>query len=142
MTNHGNTGQDPKLLTGGNPQIPKGHGRGPVEDYIAAMPEWKQVVGRRLDDLVRQEVPDVCNAVKWNQPFYGTTDDSWFLSFRCYTHYVQVQFLRGTSLNPQPPKPSKHPEIRYLDIRKDDELDEPQLRHWIAQSSRLLGESM
>ena len=31
----------PKLLSGGNPQIPKGHGDGPVQDYIAAMPEWK-----------------------------------------------------------------------------------------------------
>ena len=29
----------PKLLSGGNPQIPKGDGDGPVQDYIAAMPE-------------------------------------------------------------------------------------------------------
>lgn len=28
----------PKLLSGGNPQIPKGDGDAPVRDYIAAMP--------------------------------------------------------------------------------------------------------
>ena len=32
----------PKLLSGGNPQIPKGEGDGPVQDYIAAMPGWKR----------------------------------------------------------------------------------------------------
>ncbi len=30
----------PKLLADGNPQIPKGYGDGPVQDYIAAMPRW------------------------------------------------------------------------------------------------------
>jgi hypothetical protein len=41
-----------------------------------------------------------------------------------------------------PPKASKHKEVRYLDIREDDELDEDQLRSWIEQASRLPGEFM
>ena len=49
----------PVLLAGGNPQIPKGEGDGPVQDYIAAMPGWKRAVGERLDSLVVQTVPDV-----------------------------------------------------------------------------------
>lgn len=36
----------PRLLSGGNPQIPKGCGDGPVQAYIAAMPGWKSDVGR------------------------------------------------------------------------------------------------
>ena len=32
---------EPKLLSGGNPQIPKGEGDEPVQAYIAAMPGWK-----------------------------------------------------------------------------------------------------
>ena len=132
-----------KLLSGGNPQIPKGEGKGPVRDYIAAMPGWKRKVGRRLDALVVDEVPGVRKAVKWNQPFYGAAEDEgWFLSFRCYTRYVQVQFLRGSSLDPLPPKESKHDEVRYLDIHEDDELDEDQLRSWIRQASELPGERM
>lgn len=132
----------PKLLSGGNPQIPKGEGSGPVRDYIAAMPGWKRGVGQRLDDLIVSIVPDVQKAVKWNQPFYGNAGEGRFLSFRCYTKYVQVQFFKGTSLEPMPPKASKHDEVRYLDIYEDDELDEDQLRSWIEQASNLPGENM
>lgn len=133
----------PKLLSGGNPQIPKGEGDGPVQDYIAAMPGWKQAVGEHLDDLIVRIVSDVRKAVKWNQPFYGAEgEEGWFLSFRCYTDYVQVQFFKGTSLEPMPPKESKHAEVRYLDIREDDERDDDQLRSWIEQASRMPGERM
>ncbi|MDQ2637648.1 MAG: DUF1801 domain-containing protein [Actinomycetota bacterium] len=132
----------PKLLSGGNPQIPKGEGNGPVQDYIAAMPGWKRDVGERLDGLIERAIPDVHKAVKWNQPFYGRQDEGWFLSFRCYTNYVQVAFFKGASLDPVPPKASKHDEVRYLDIRDDGELDEDQLRSWIGQASKLPGEKM
>src|SRR5690349_11310072 len=135
-------GAAPKLLSGGNPQIPKGEGDGPVQDYIAAMPGWKRDLGERLDALVVRAVPKVHKAVKWNQPFYGAGDDGWFMAFRCYTKYVQVQFFRGTSLDPEPPKASKHPEVRYLDIHEDDELDEKLLRSWVKQASKLPGEQV
>ena len=131
-----------KLLSGGNPQIRKGDGNGPVRDYISAMPGWKREVGRRLDELIVGTLPDVHKAVKWNQPFYGHKGEGWFLSFRCYTQYVQLQFLKGTSLDPMPPKASKHDEVRYLDIRGEDDLDEDQLRSWIEQASDLPAEKM
>lgn len=129
----------PKLLSGGNPQIPKGDGDAPVQAYIAAMPGWKSAVGARLDRLITKSVPDVKKAVRWNQPFYGPAGDGWFASFRCYTEYVQVAFYNGTSLTPQPPKQSKHAEVRYLDIREGDEPDDAQLRSWFEQAGRLPG---
>jgi hypothetical protein len=132
----------PKLLAGGNPQIPKGEGDGPVQAYIAAMPEWKRALGEELDRLIVRAVPTVHKAVKWNQPFYGNEGDGWFLAFRCYTKYVQVQFFRGSSLDPIPPKASKHAEVRYLDIHEDDDLDEKQLVSWIEQASKLPGENV
>jgi hypothetical protein len=131
----------PKLLSGGNPQIPKGEGEEPVQAYIAAMPGWKRAVGERLHRLVVRTVPDVHLAVKWNQPFYGR-DAGWFFSFRCYTEYVQLQFFRGTSLDPVPPKASKHDGMRYFDIHEDDDLDEGLLVAWIEQASRLPGEKV
>lgn len=135
-------GSQPRLLTGGNPQIPKGEGDGPVQDYIAAMPEWKRGLGEYLDDLIVRTVPDVRKAVKWNQPFYGLADEGWFVSFRCYTKYVQLTFFRGTSLDPVPPKGSKHPEVRYFDIYEDDDLDNSPLASWIKQASSLPGEKL
>src|SRR5690554_4212143 len=68
------TATKPKLLAGGNPQIAKASGNAPVQAYIAAMPGWKQGVGRRLDQLIARTVPGVKKAVKWNSPFYGVED--------------------------------------------------------------------
>nr|WP_245314507.1 DUF1801 domain-containing protein [Sinorhizobium alkalisoli] len=132
----------PKLLSGGNPQIAKAYGDAPVRAYIAAMPGWKSEVGRRLDALVTRTVPDVRKAVKWNSPFYGMEDESWFLSFHCFTRYVKVAFFRGSSLRPLPPGESKRKEVRYLDIHEDDEIDEAQFADWVRQASRLPGERM
>ena len=47
----------PKVLSGGNPQIAKAYGEAPVKAYIAAMPDWKSGVGRRLDALITRAVP-------------------------------------------------------------------------------------
>ena len=91
----------PKLLSGGNPQIPKGEGDAPVQAYIAAMPGWKSEAGRKLDKLIEKTVPGVRKAVKWNSPFYGAPGvDGWFASMHCFTHYVKVTFVRCTSLEP------------------------------------------
>jgi hypothetical protein len=136
------TGAKPKLLAGGNPQIPKGEGDAPVQAYIAAMPGWKQAVGRRLDALIVRAVPRVRKAVKWNSPFYGIEGRGWFLSFHCFDKYVKVTFFRGTSLRPVPPGESKHQEVRYLDIREDDAFDEARFADWVKQASELPGETL
>ena len=127
------------LLSGGNPQIAKADGDAPVQAYIAAMPGWKQDVGRRLDALVVRTVPDVQKAVRWNSPFYGMEGQGWFLSFHCFTKYVKVAFIRGTSLTPLPPGTSKTEETRYLDIYENDELDEELVSSWVRQASELPG---
>jgi len=133
----------PVQLSGGNPQIAKGDGDAPVQAYIAAMPGWKRGVGRKLDALIVRTVPGAHKAVKWNSPFYGVGDQGgWFLSFHCFTKYVKVTFFRGTSLRPVPPGESKHKEVRYLDIREDEQLDEGQFAAWVKQASQLPGERM
>lgn len=131
----------PTLLSGGNPQIPKGFGSEPVQAYIAAMPGWKRAVGTRLDALIETTVPGVQKAVKWNSPFYGVEEGSWFLSYHCFTKYIKVTFFRGTSLTPIPKGKSKHPEVRYLDIY-EGELDEDQFTDWVKQASQLPGEKL
>ena len=131
----------PALLSGGNPQIAKGYGDAPVQAYIAAMPDWKRDIGRRLDTLIVRTVPGVRKAVKWNSPFYGIEDDVWFLNFHCFTKYVKVAFFRGASLRPVPPGESKHKDVRYLDVYAG-QLDEPQFVAWVKQASQLPGERM
>ena len=132
----------PALLAGDNPQIAKGEGNVPVRAYIAALPGWKRTVGRRLDTLIVRTVPGVHKAVKWNSPFYGIEGQGWFLNFHCYTKYIKVAFFRGTSLQPVPPGESTHKDVRYLDIRENEPIDDKQLRSWVKQASTLPGEKL
>ncbi|MGZ8669453.1 MAG: DUF1801 domain-containing protein [Solirubrobacterales bacterium] len=104
------------------------------------MPGWKSDVGRCLDALIVRTLPDVRKAVKYNSPLYGVEGQGWFLGIHCFTKYVKVAFFRGRSLRPVPPGESKQKEVRYLDIHKDDELDEAQLAAWVKQASQLPGE--
>ena len=127
------------LLSGGNPQIAKADGDAPVQAYIAALPGWKRAVGKRLDALIVGNVPNVRKAVKWNSPFYGTEDRGWFLSFHVFSHYIKVTFFRGTSLQPVPPGASKQKDVRYLDIREDDQFDEAQMATWVTQAAAVPG---
>ena len=129
----------PRLLSGGNPQIPKGDGEGSVVAYVAAMPGWKHDVGRRLDELVVQAVPGVRKAVRWNSPFYGVEGRGWFLSFHCFTRYVKVTFFRGAELSSLPPVGSKDPDARYLHVPEDGTLDEERVLDWVRQAARLPG---
>lgn len=132
---------EPKLLSGGNPQIAKGYGDEPVQAYIAALPGWKHDLGARLDALIVKAAPGVKKAVKWNSPFYGVEDGVWFLSFHAFTKYMKVTFFRGDALKPQPPGTSKQEAVRYCDIH-EGKLDEKQFTAWVKQASKLPGEKL
>lgn len=129
----------PRLLAGGNPQIPKSDGDTPVQAYIDAMPGWKSDVGRHLDALIEQAVPNVVKAVKWNQPMYGVGDRGFFASFRCFTQYIKLTFFRGADLDPVPPVEFKDPDSRAFHIHEGDDLDEEQLRSWFEQAAAIPG---
>jgi hypothetical protein len=127
----------PKLLSGGNPQIAKADGNAPVQAYIQAMPGWKSDVGRRLDALIEQSVPNVRKAVRWNSPFYGLDGQGWILSFHVFTRYVKVTFFNGIALRPTPPGGTAK-EARWIDVHEGG-LDEAQMKKWILQAAKLPG---
>jgi len=127
----------PVLLSGGNPQIAKADGDGPVQAYLAAMPGWKRAVGHRLDALITSTVPDVNKGVRWNSPMYGVKGQGWFVSFHVFTNYVKVTFFRGTSLKPVPPGGTGE-EARWIDIHESD-LDEARMAKWVRQAAAIPG---
>ncbi len=133
---------DVVLLSGGNPQIAKGHGDQPVQAYIAAMPGWKSAVGKRLDAIITRSVPGVKKAVKWNSPLYGMEEKHWFLGVHVFAKYIKVAFFRGAQMDPAPPVASKQKDVRYFHIHEDDDLDEKQFADWVKQASKLPGEKM
>jgi Uncharacterized conserved protein len=129
----------PALLAGGNPQIAKGDGDVPIQQYIAAIPDWKRDVARQLDALIVRAFPAARKAVKWNSPFYGIAGRGWFLSFHCVTKYVKVAFFQGAALRPPPPVASTQKHVRYLHVHEGDAIDEKQFISWVKQASKLSG---
>ena len=59
------------------------------------MSEWKQDIGRRLDDLIVREVPHVKKALRWNSPFYRVEGMDWFASMHVFTRHVKVTSMNG-----------------------------------------------
>lgn len=129
----------PRLLSGGNPQIPKGDGPEVVQAYLDAMPGWKHDAGVLLDGLICAAVPGVVKAVRWNTPFYGVEGQGWFVGFNCLTRYVKVSFLRGSALDPEPPVSSKDPDTRYFHVHDDLDVDADQFSDWVRQAAALPG---
>lgn len=128
-------------LSGGNPQIAKGDGDAPVQAYITAMPGWQADIGRQMDAIIEKAVPKVAKAVKWNSPFCGVGDGTWFVSFHVYAKYVKVTFFKGVDLKPVPPDESKVKNVRYLNVR-EGEFDEKQFASWVKQAAKLPGEKL
>lgn len=134
--------ETPKLLSGGNPQIPKGFGDAPVQAWIAAVPGWKSAAMARLDALVVANAPGVRKAVKWNSPLYGIDEGTWFLGVHAFDRYLKVSFVNGEGLEPMPPETSKQKTVRYFHIREGEPMDEAQMADWIRQAAALPGEKM
>ncbi|MEQ9497711.1 MAG: DUF1801 domain-containing protein [Deltaproteobacteria bacterium] len=132
----------PKLLSGGNPQIPKGDGDAPVAAFLDATPGWKQGIVRRLDALIMDAVPKAKKAVRWNSPFYGIEGNGWFVSYHCMTKYIKVTFFQGASMKPPPPETSKQENVRYFHIHEDDEMDDKLITKWMKQAAKLPGEAL
>ena len=118
--------------------LPISDGDAGVQAYIASMEPWQSAIARRLDALVVKHVPGLRKAVKWHSPMYGVEGRGWFLAFRGFNHHVKFSFFKGTSLKPVPPI-GQHKDVRSLDVRESDKLDEKQLATWIEQAASIPG---
>jgi hypothetical protein len=62
----------------------------------------------------------------------------WFLAFAAFQRHVKFTFFRGALLDPAPPI-GKVKEVRSLDVRETDALDEKQLVSWLKQAAAMPG---
>jgi hypothetical protein len=119
--------------------LPKSDGAAGVRAYIASLEPWQAAVAKRVDALVGKHVPDVRRAVRWHCPFYGVEgQQGWFLAFAAFQRLLKLSFFKGALLEPVPPV-GKVRDVRSLDVRASDELDEKQLARWIEQAASIPG---
>src|SRR6185503_13680543 len=113
-------------------------GNAGVRAYIASMEPWQAALAKRVDALVVKHVPGVQKAMRWHCPFYGVEGQGWFLAFSGFQRHVKLSFFKGASLDPVPPV-GRFKDVRSLDVRESDELDEAQLTSWIEQAASIPG---
>ena len=118
--------------------LPKSDGDAGVQAYIASMEPWQAAIAGRVDALVVQHVPNVRKAVRWHCPFYGVEGQGWFLAFSGFQRHIKFSFFKGALLEPVPPV-GQSKDVRSLDVRESDELDENRLSAWIVQAATIPG---
>jgi hypothetical protein len=118
--------------------LPKSDGGSGVAAYIASMEPWQAAIAARVDALVVKHVPGVRKAMRWHCPFYGVEGQGWFLAFNAFQRHIKFSFFKGALLKPAPPV-GKMKEVRSLDVRESDKLDEKQMAAWIKQAAAIPG---
>jgi hypothetical protein len=109
-----------------------------IDDWMKRiMPDLQPIVSR-LDELIRDELPDAQYAIKWKKAYYGLPDRGWLIELVAYDVSVNVVFLGGADFGSPPPLGDSD-RSRYVKIRSLDEIDEEELRGWVRNAGQVDG---
>jgi len=114
-------------------------GSAAVDAFIHSLTGWQKERAIEIDQLIRQEIPNIQCAVKWHVPFYGVKDNGYFVQFSVFSKKLKFTFLRGTSLEPEPPVVIRNQAGRSMELKKKDKLDRDQFVSWLHQAAKLPG---
>ena len=126
-----------KSLATRTPPVPS-DSRAGVEDLMRRLMPDLQPIVRRLDELIRETIPDVQYAVKWKRVYYGLPDVGWMVELAAYDVSVNVSFFGGAEFNPPPPLGTTD-RSRYEKVTTLEQTQAPVLRSWIEQAARVPG---
>ena len=109
-----------------------------IDDWMRrVMPDLNPIV-TRLDELIRETHSDLQFAVKWKKAYYGLPDVGWMMEMVAYDVSVNVVFFGGADFDPSPPLGDAD-RSRYIKLKTMDEVEQPELKSWIAQAGRVPG---
>jgi hypothetical protein len=123
-----------------------GASRKPPEPSIdhSGIDEWMQHVMPdlhpivvRLDELIREEIPEAQYAVKWKKAYYGVDEHGWVIEMVAYDVSVNVVFLGGAHF--ESPPPLGEGQGRYIKVRALGEVESADMRSWIKQAAKTAG---
>lgn len=110
-----------------------------IEDWLRqrVMPGLKPLV-MELDRLILDTFSDLNYAIKWGKAYYGIDAHGWLFEIAAYDVSVNLVFLNGAALNPQPPL-GNGPDTRYFKLRASEEIRELDLARYLKQAGQLPG---
>ena len=109
-----------------------------IDDWMRrVMPDLHPIV-TRLDELIRDTLPDLQYAVKWKKAYYGLPDHGWVIDMVAYDVSVNVVFLGGADFDSPPPLGDTD-RSRYIKVKSLDEVEQPEMRAWIENAGRVAG---
>jgi hypothetical protein len=109
-----------------------------IDDWMRrVMPDLQPIV-KHLDEAIRDIVTDIQYALKWKKAYYGVPALGWIIEVVAYDVSVNVVFLAGAELNPQPPLGTTG-RTRYVKVTTVEEADTPEIREWIRQAGGVSG---
>ena len=129
--------KSPKPGTTRKPPVPS-DSHAEIEAWIGrVMPDLHPIV-RRLDELIRETIPELQYALKWKKAYYGLPDLGWIIELVSYDVSVNVVFFGGADFDSPPPLGTTD-RSRYVKLKTQEEVQEPELRLWIEQAGRVPG---
>ena len=129
--------KSPKPGTTRKPPVPS-DSHAEIEAWIGrVMPDLHPIV-RRLDELIRETIPELQYALKWKKAYYGLPDLGWIIELVSYDVSVNVVFFGGADFDSPPPLGTTD-RSRYVKLKTQEEVQEPELRLWIEQAGRVRG---
>jgi hypothetical protein len=127
----------PKPYTSRTPPMPS-ESHAEIEDWIRrGMPDMQPIV-KRLDELIRETIPELQYAIKWKKAYYWTPEHGWIIEMVGYTVSVNVVFFGGAEFDPPPPLGTID-RSRYIKVTTLEEAQGPEMHRWIEQAGRVPG---
>jgi hypothetical protein len=111
---------------------------GEIADWIKRqMPDLNPIL-TRLDEMIRDTIPDLQYAIKWGKAYYGLAEQGWIIEMVAYDVSVNVVFLGGADFDPPPPLGDTD-RSRYIKMTTLEEADTPEMKDWIEQAGAVPG---
>ena len=107
-----------------------------VGAYIDALEGWQAEVARTVRSLLRDEVPESEEAIKWSQPVWSHHGP--FAYLKAFKHHMNIGFWRGVSLDdPSGLLQGDGKKMAHIRLGPDQELDWDRVRDLVRQAAAL-----
>lgn len=101
------------------------------------MPNIQPLI-KKIDSLIHDSIPNLNYAIKWGNAYYGTDELGWLIEVAAYDVSVNIVFLNGAALNPQPPLGTGG-DTRYFKLREVEEIEEKNIANFLQQAGGITG---